>query len=59
MNNKTKFMVAIVLACVFALSTLPIGALAENVQTSNSIFNLTGVYGSQLHNTNTCCIGRR
>lgn len=49
MNNKTKFMVAIVLACVFALSTLPIGALAENVQTSNSIFNLTGVYGSQLH----------
>ena len=46
MNNKTKFMVAIVLACVFALSTLPIGALAEDVQTSNSIFNLTGVYGS-------------
>lgn len=43
MNNKTKFMVAIVLACVFALSTLPIGAFAENVQTSNSIFNLTGV----------------
>ncbi len=40
---------AFLLVCVLALSALPIGALAENVQTSNSIFNLTGVYGSQLH----------
>ena len=49
MNNKTKFMVAIVLACVFAFSALPVSAFANSIQTSHSIFNLTGEYGSQLH----------
>ena len=49
--KRISFVLVLVLIAMVTFTAIPVEAfagewVAENVQTSNSIFNLTGVYGS-------------